>query len=172
MNKLGRDKLDWDKSLWDQIDMGVDAEAKQTKVAAQFLPSFQSQMATKRTIQSDTVASQTASRLTINEVDEIPIIEIWTDFALTQSQYEQEKESMTAVTLAMNAVNKLSRAEDILIFRGNAGLDDDLFQNQTVHLRGSQRNKQSKKIESGFTIVGLLPSAPPGAGYPRLSDRS
>jgi hypothetical protein len=97
--------------------------------------------------------------LTVNEEAETPLIEIWTDFALTKQQYNKEEHLMTAVTLAINAVNKLSRAEDLLIFQGTDGVADDLFQTQTVNLRGSQRN-DSGDIVSRITIVGLLPSAP------------
>lgn len=147
MNNLGRDKLDWTSDTWSHIDQAVHDEAKLTKIAAQFLPLYPAVM-DARTIQSDTVNPQTVPVLTVNEADETKIIEIWTEFALTKSQYGQEEHLMTAVTLAINAANKLSRAEDLLIFQGTAGLEDDLFRSKTV-----QRRNQ-------FEIVGLLPSAP------------
>jgi uncharacterized linocin/CFP29 family protein len=154
----GQDKLEWSQPIWDNINKAVQDEAKRTKIAAQFLPLNLTEM-DARTIQSDAVNSQTIPLLTVNEEAETPLIEIWTEFALTKQQYNKEEHLMTAVTLAINAVNKLSRAEDLLIFQGTAGVADDLFQTQTVNLRGSQRNN-SGDIVSRITIVGLLPSAP------------
>ncbi|MBV8883137.1 MAG: encapsulin [Chroococcidiopsidaceae cyanobacterium CP_BM_RX_35] len=156
-NNLGRDKLDWTQDMWNVIDQAVHDEAKRTKIAAQFLPLYPTDV-DMMTVQSDAVNSQTVPLLTVNEEAVTPLIEIWTEFALTKQQYENEAGLKTAVTLAINAVNKLSRAEDLLIFQGDAGVQDDLFQSQTVNLRGAQRNQN--KIESRFPIVGLLPSAP------------
>src|SRR6266487_2511631 len=157
-NNLGRDKLDWSQDIWNHIDQAVHDEAKRTKIAAQFLPLYSAEM-DARTIQSDAVNSQTIPLLTVNEEAETPLLESWTEFALTKQQYEQEEHLMTAVTLAINAVNKLSRAEDLLIFQGTAGIADDLFQTQTVNLRGSQRD-DTGRFGSRISIVGLLPSAP------------
>jgi uncharacterized linocin/CFP29 family protein len=159
MNDLGRDKLDWSPEIWNQIDRAVHDEAKRTKIAAQFLPLHSAEM-DARTIQSDAVNSHTIPLLTVNEEAETPLIEIFTEFALTKQQYDREEHLMTAVTLAINAVNKLSRAEDLLIFQGNLGVADDLFQSQTVNLRGAKFNPETKQIESRFPIVGLLPAAP------------
>jgi uncharacterized linocin/CFP29 family protein len=159
MNDLGRDKLDWSPEIWNQIDRAVHDEAKRTKIAAQFLPLHSAEM-DARTIQSNAVNSQTIPLLTVNEEAETPLIEIFTEFALTKQQYEREEHLMTAVTLAINAVNKLSRAEDLLIFQGNLGIADDLFQSQTVSLRGAKCNPETKQIESRFPILGLLPAAP------------
>lgn len=154
-----RDKLTkWDDSIWNKIDQAVHDEAKRTKVAAQFLPPYLTDVS-MRTIQSDTVNTVAGSLLTVNETDEIPILEIWSEFALTEAQYQHEDTLMTAVTLAISAVNKLSRAEDLLIFQGKDGLEDDLFQSQTVQLRGATKNAQGK-IVSDLNFTGLLPSAP------------
>lgn len=159
-NNLGRDKLDWSPDIWNHIDQAVHDEAKRTKIAAQFLPLYPSEM-DMMTVQSDAVNAQTGPLLTVNEEAVTPLIEIWTEFALTKQQYEKEEQLMTAVTLAINAVNKLSRAEDLLLFQGNEGIADVLFQSQTVNLRGSQRNSSNNnKVESRFPIIGLLPSAP------------
>lgn len=155
----GQDKLDWSQTIWDNINTAVHDEAKRTKVAAQFLPPHITD-GSDTTIPSDQVNAGTVPLLTVNEDDKTPLIEIWAEFALTKQQYDKEEQLMTAVTLAINAVNKLSRAEDLLIFQGNDGVADDLFQTLTVNLRGSLKNARSGKIESRINIVGLLPSAP------------
>jgi uncharacterized linocin/CFP29 family protein len=152
-NNLGRDKLDWSPDIWTPIDQAVHDEAKRTKVAAQFLPLYPTEM-DMMTVQSDAVNAQTVPLLTVNEEAVTPLIEIWTEFALTKQQYEKEEHLMTAVTLAINAVNKLSRAEDLLLFQGSVGIEDDLFQSQTVNLRGASRDPKTEKIASRFTIVG------------------
>jgi uncharacterized linocin/CFP29 family protein len=157
-NNLGRDKLDWSPDIWTPIDQAVHDEAKRTKVAAQFLPLYPTEM-DMMTVQSDAVNAQTVPLLTVNEEAVTPLIEIWTEFALTKQQYEKEEHLMTAVTLAINAVNKLSRAEDLLLFQGSVGIENDLFQSQTVNLRGASKDSKGK-IASRFNIVGLLPSAP------------
>jgi uncharacterized linocin/CFP29 family protein len=156
----GQDKLEWSQTIWDNINKAVQDESKRTKVAAQFLPLHVADMATM-TILSDKVNAGRATLLRVNESDTTSLVEIWTEFALTKQQYHKEEDLMTAVTLAINAVNKLSRAEDLLIFQGSDGVADDLFQTQTVQLRDSQQDgEDSSKIMSGKPIIGLLSSAP------------
>jgi len=155
----GQDKLDWSQPIWDNINKAVADEAKRTKIAAQFLPPHVTDEG-DRTIASDQVNARTVPLLTVDEVATTPLIEIWVEFALTKQQYDKEEHLMTAVTLAINAVNKLSRAEDILIFQGNGGLSDDLFQTQTVSLRAAKPNPKTGKVEVDFNIVGLLPNTP------------
>lgn len=155
----GQDKLEWSQTIWDNINKAVQDEAKRTKVAAQFLPPHVTGES-DTTIPSDQVNMHTAPLLTVNEDDKTPLIEIWTEFALTKQQYDREEHLMTAVTLAINAVNKLSRAEDLLIFQGNKGLEDDLFRTQIVNLRGAKWNAKRKQFESRINIIGLLLSAP------------
>jgi uncharacterized linocin/CFP29 family protein len=145
----GQDKLEWSQSIWDNINKAVQEEAKRTKIAAQFLPPHVTDVS-DTTIPSDQVNLRTVPLLTVNEDDKTSLIEIWTEFALTKQQYDKEEHLMTAVTLAINAVNKLSRAEDLLIFQGSQGVTDDLFKTRTVNIRVSNLDK----------IVGLLPSAP------------
>jgi uncharacterized linocin/CFP29 family protein len=155
----GQDKLDWSQSIWDNINKAVQEEAKRTKIAAQFLPPHVTDVS-DTTIPSDQVNLRTVPLLTVNEDDKTSLIEIWVEFALTKQQYDKEEQLMTAVTLAINAVNKLSRAEDLLIFQGNNGVADDLFQTQTVNLRGSFKEAKSNKITSRIDLIGLLPAAP------------
>ncbi len=152
---LGRDKLAWSQETWNRIDQAVHDEAQRTKIAAKFLPLYPVGPDTT-TVPSDAVDPQTSPLLTVNEVAFSPLLEIWVEFALTKQQYEDEEHLMTAVTLAINAANKVSRAEDLLIFQGDVGLADDLFQSQTVNLRGARRSGNT--IVGPFTITGLLPA--------------
>src|SRR5262249_41624578 len=115
---LGRDKLAWNQEIWNRIDRAVHDEAQRTKIPAKVLPLSPVGPDTTK-IQSDAVDPQTSPLLTVNEVAVAPLIEIWVEFALTKQQYEGEEHLMTAVTLAINAANKVSRAEDLLIFQGN-----------------------------------------------------
>jgi uncharacterized linocin/CFP29 family protein len=114
---LGRDELAWRQEIWNRIDQAVHDEAKRTKIAAQFLPLFPVGPDTT-TVPSDAVEQLTSSVepvtrpvLSVNEVVVTPLLEIWVDFALTKQQYEDEEHLMTAVNLAVNATNKLSRAK-------------------------------------------------------------
>lgn len=154
---LGRDKLAWSQEIWDSIDKAVHDEVQRTKIAAQFLPLY-SVAADTTKVPSDAVDPNTSPLLTVNEGDHIPLVEIWAEFALTEPQYHDEEHLMTAVTLATNAANKVSRAEDLLIFQGSKGFENELFQQQIVNLRGSRTatlGSRSRLIPP-FDIKGLL----------------
>lgn len=153
---LGREGVEWGREIWNRIDQAVHDEAQRTKVAAKFLPLYPV-APNIATVTADAVDAQTSPLLTVNEAAMTPLLEIWVDFALTKQQYEVEEHLMTAVTSAINAANKLSRAEDLLIFQGREGFRDGLFQSQTVNLRGARRN-QAGQLELPFDIVGLLPA--------------
>jgi len=131
MNNLGRDKLDWSQDIWKLIDQAVHDEAKQTKVAAQFLPlrPYPDAM----TVPSDTINPQT---MQVDQGVVTPIVEIWVEFALTAEQVAAEKDLHTAVTLATRATNLLSQGEDLLIFQGNDAINDDLFKSNRIRMRG------------------------------------
>lgn len=154
---LGRDKLTWSQEIWDTIDKAVHDEAQRTKIAAKFLPLYGVAAETTK-VPSDAVDPNTTPLLTVNEGDHIPLLEIWAEFALTEAQYRDEEHLMTAVTLAVNAANKVSRAEDLLIFQGSKGFQDTLFQQQVVHLRGSRAAALGTVVQIAppFDIGGLL----------------
>jgi hypothetical protein len=166
--------LGWTDQMCADICMAVDAEAKRTKIAAQFLPRFEISMGemgmsergmgmnhvARRTIQHDAVASQTASRLSIEEVDELSILEIWSEFSLTDPQFKDEAMLKTAMTLAVVAANKLSRAEDLLIFQGRDGLKDPLFTNGTVGMRNAPLNDGKLEVSNSLRFDGLLEKVP------------
>jgi uncharacterized linocin/CFP29 family protein len=156
---LGRDKLAWSQEIWNRIDQAVHDEAQRTKIAAQFLPLYPVGPDTT-TVPTDAVDPLTSPVLSVNEADTTRLLEIWADFALTKQQYEDEERLMTAVTLAINAANKVSRAEDLLILQGRKGFDDPLFQSQVVNLRGSRRVAvgAGTQLFPPFDIIGLLPA--------------
>ena len=166
-------ELGWTENICTDIAMAVDAEAKRTKIAAQFVPHFEIDMSiaesstgmnnmARRTIQSDALADQTVSELSIAEVDEVSILEIWTEFSLSDPQFLDEAALKTANTLAVVAANKLSRAQDLLIFQGlGDGLQDPLFKNGTVSLRGVSFDQQGKAvIPPSFRFTGFLEVVP------------
>jgi uncharacterized linocin/CFP29 family protein len=62
--------------------------------------------------------------LTVEEGRVTPILEIWSEFSLTEPQVAHEEELKTAVTLATRAMNLLNQAMDRLIFQGEAVVDD------------------------------------------------
>ena len=80
---LGRDKLDWNADIWKRIDQAVHDEAQRTKIAARFLPLYP--VGTDvTTVPSDAVDPETGPLLSVNEAAVTPLIEIWTEFALTK----------------------------------------------------------------------------------------
>jgi uncharacterized linocin/CFP29 family protein len=151
----GKEKLNWSDDIWGHINSAVHDETVRTKVAAKFLPLYPV-AATALTVPSDAVQVQTNSILLVDEFDQTPIIEIYAEFALTKPQYDNEENLMTAVTLAIKAANLLSRAEDVLIFQGDAGIQEPLFQSGAVKIRGAKL--VNGKFEKPFKIVGLLPA--------------
>ena len=156
-SNLGRDKLTWSQDIWDGIDKAVHDEVQRTKIAAKFLPLYSAAPDTTK-VSSDAVDLNTSPLLAVNEGDHIALAEIWAEFALTEPQYHDEEHLMTAVTLATNAANKVSRAEDLLIFQGTKGFEDELFQRQVVNLRGSRTTKAGTgtQLVPPFDINGLL----------------
>lgn len=110
---------------WDEIDKAVDDE-NQLKVAARFLPPYPLPGATSapRSI----VSPKTSPILSIPQSDTIPLIEMGVQFALTEAQVDDETNTHTGGTLAHRAGALLDLAEDLVIFQGNAGLEDPVFQ--------------------------------------------
>ena len=61
--------------------------------------------------------------MSVDETLTTPLVEIVADFKLTAQQVDREEELMTAVTLAARAANLLAQAEDVLIFQGQAAIE-------------------------------------------------
>lgn len=110
---------------WDEIDKAVDDE-NQLKVAARFLPPYPLPGATSAP--RSVVNPKTSPILSIQQSDMLPLIEIGVQFALTEAQVDDEVNMHTGVTLAHRAGTLLDLAEDLVIFQGNTGLQDPVFQ--------------------------------------------
>jgi uncharacterized linocin/CFP29 family protein len=110
---------------WDEIDKAVDDE-NQLKVAARFLPPYPLPGATSAP--RSVVNPKTSPILSIQQSDMIPLIEMGVQFALTEAQVDEEVNTHTGVTLAHRAGALLDLAEDLVIFQGNTGLTDPVFQ--------------------------------------------
>jgi uncharacterized linocin/CFP29 family protein len=91
--------------------------------------------------------------LKIVQANQIPVLEIFVDFSLSDQQVSKEAEWKCGVGLATAAANFLARAEDLLIFQGKNGLQDSLFQNHIVTLKDEDRLKLDPN-----SIEGLLPA--------------
>jgi uncharacterized linocin/CFP29 family protein len=128
---LGREKLPWTEEVWKLIDEAVHAEAHRTEVAARFLP-LHGPVGSVLTVPSDRIDPET---MTIEEGLVTPILEIWSEFSLTEPQVAHEDQLKTAVTLATRSMNLLNQAMDRLIFQGEAAVNAD---NQTL-LEGKVR---------------------------------
>ena len=148
-NNLGHDKIpQWSQPIWDAIDKAVADEHKLTAIAAQFLtpPVLDSTM--DGTVPADTVLVGNGGVLSVDEGDSRSIIEIAVQFKVRQSQVEHEEIKKTTQSLATRAANLLARGEDLLIFQGLAGLNDQLFTSQSVILITPDPNSKSTNIDS------------------------
>lgn len=125
----GRDKLDWTDAIWQRIDQAVHEEAVRAEVASKFLPA-RGPFPDALTVPADVIDTET---MTVGEGVTKPLIELWVDFSLTPQQVSNEESLSTALTLATRAANLLSRAEDFLIFQGDAATKMELFKH--VHYR-------------------------------------
>lgn len=121
---------------WDEIDKAVDDE-NQLKVAARFLPPYPLPGATSAP--HGIINPKTRPILSIQQSDMIPLIEMGVQFGLTEAQVDDEANSHMGVTLAHRADALLDLAEDLVIFQGNTGLNDPVF--QIVQTDGSDAGK-------------------------------
>src|SRR5262245_6582549 len=108
-NNLGREKIvEWSSAIWDRIDQAVNKEGERTRIARRFIPWVP--MPDVLTTPADTIAN-VAGLLTVDEGLNVPLIEIWVEFALTKQQVTSEEQLATGVTLATRAANLLAQAE-------------------------------------------------------------
>jgi len=129
---------------WQDIDTAVDNE-NQLKVAARFLSPYPLPGATSAL--RGIINANKSPILSIQQSDMMPLIEIGVQFSLTNAQVNDEAQSQMGVTLTHRAGALEALAEDIVLFRGNDGLTDPVF--QFVQTDGSDAGK------------GLVNSAPP-----------
>ena len=119
---------------WDDIDKAVDDE-NQLKVAARFLPPCPLPGATSAL--RGIISGNNNAILSIQQSDMMPLIEIGVQFALTNAQMKDQAQSKMGITLTYRAGALLALAEDLVLFQGDTGLGDPVFQTQTVQTDGS-----------------------------------
>lgn len=185
MTNLGRDKPElahWTSSnLWNRIDQSVKGEADRTKVGAKFMPPYGPLSLGTRTVPAEIIDEDT---MTIDQGEEIPLIEISVNFSLTKEQAEQEDQLGTAVTLATRAANLLSQAEDLLLYQGSDALDDEFFKSKKVELRSKPPSNGGLLRANGNSVIEVKPSTTENGirygektteavfqGYSQLQDR-
>jgi uncharacterized linocin/CFP29 family protein len=114
MSNLGRDKL-WSETpdLWADIDKAVMTEVGRLRVAQKVFPS--QSLPNAANVSADLFNPRA---MTIQEGITLPFMEISVEFALTQSQVDNEATLHTARTLAQRAARSVALAEDLLFFQG------------------------------------------------------
>jgi uncharacterized linocin/CFP29 family protein len=137
---------------WDEIDKAVDDE-NQLKVAARFLPPYPLPGATSAL--RSVINPKTSPVLSIQQSDTIPLIEMGVQFALMEAQVNEEANAHLGVTLAHRAGAFLDLAEDLVIFQGNAGLKDPVF--EIVQTDGSDAGTGLVNIPSGDFVIKVFP---------------
>lgn len=130
------ERLPWSEEDWWSVATAVGAETARVEIASRFLPQVRIDR-DAMTVTSDTIVGVPGAEFSIiDEAAIVPLIEIWSEFALTPQQVECEGSLHAARTLAIRATNFLTRGQDALIFRGQgASTDEPLFTDGKVRLR-------------------------------------
>jgi uncharacterized linocin/CFP29 family protein len=113
---LGREKL-WNPQIWSDIDKAVQEEVGRIRVAQKVFPS--TLLPSGQPIPTDTRSNRIPGVLMISEGLSRPFVSTEVEFALTQSQVDNEESQHTGRTLARMAANVIAAAEDVLLFQGN-----------------------------------------------------
>jgi len=138
--------------IWQDIDKAVDDE-NQLKVAARFLSPYQLLGATSAL--RGIVNENKSPILSIQQSDTMPLIELMVQFALTGAQVNDEAQSQMGVTLAHRAGALEALAEDLVIFQGDTGLDDPVF--QIVQTDGSDAGKGLVNAPPEDQVIPVFP---------------
>jgi uncharacterized linocin/CFP29 family protein len=124
MASLGRDKL-WTSETWAEIDKAVMSEVGRLRVAQKVFPAMPVPNASNvpldvfaQPVGAGARAAVQAPPLTIQEGATQPFMEIFFEFALTQSQVDNESTLHTSQTLARIAARSDAVAEDALFIQG------------------------------------------------------
>jgi uncharacterized linocin/CFP29 family protein len=120
---LGREKL-WNPQIWSDIDKAVQEEVGRVRVAQKVFPC--TLLPSGQPIPRDKLSSRIPGTLMISEGLSKPFVSIEVEFALTQSQVDNEESQHTGRTLARMAANRLAAVEDILLFQGKERLKGPL----------------------------------------------
>jgi uncharacterized linocin/CFP29 family protein len=140
---LGRDKV-WSPEIWEDIDKAVTAEAHQVRIVQKVFPT--TLMPNAQSVPADIFHPENN---TIEEGQTKPLVEIFSQFALTQSQVDNESTHHTGQKLARLVAKAIALVEDGALLLGRRvplppnvkittlstaqdGLLDEAFQEITV----------------------------------------
>jgi len=153
---LGRERLTWSDDTWRSIDDAVHNEVQRTSVGARFIPLHApAPPPDALNVPSDRIDPGT---LTIDEAVIIPIVELGVEFRLTRQQIGNEADLATAVALATRAANLLAQAEDVVLFQGDDGFKNPLF-NTVKHAGGSAGAGLLKSADQSVSAVPVAKDA-------------
>lgn len=124
-------EMNWQEALKD-IQKAIDDETMRIKIASKFLPLPQDVITPGTLNIASDIITQDGDTLNVAEQNTTSFYQITVNFRLTQGQYTDIGGKKTAITLATRAANLLSQAEDILIFQGQDGKNNTIFQQRKV----------------------------------------
>jgi uncharacterized linocin/CFP29 family protein len=114
-DNFGRDKL-WTPQTWADIDKAVMAEVGRLRVAQKVFEGHAEDGAPN--VSADILVG--GAVLAIQEGLTLPFMEIWSEFALTKGQVDNEATLHTGRRLALLAARSVALSEDLIIFQGGA----------------------------------------------------
>lgn len=117
-NNHGRNKL-WTPQIWSEIDRIVMADMGRVRVAQKIFTAQSTPYAS--TVSMDVVIPRQNPNdpLMIQEGITLPFFEISSEFALTQSQVDNEAELNKGLTLARACARTVAMVEDMVLFQGS-----------------------------------------------------
>jgi hypothetical protein len=162
---LGREKLDWGKETWANIDKAVHDEAHRVRIAMKYIPICMT-TSDALSIPADTIETVDQNGvgipLMVDEGKTISIFEILTGFSMTKQQVSREGDVKTAITLATRATNILMQGEDILMFQG----DDALEKSENAHPLFKSGRIRHRNNSFGPGLLGAVAGIPQTSGGP------
>lgn len=113
-------EVNWDQSIWKEINDAVKMEMGKVRIAQKVFPTMMFDM-NPTEIPNDVINFQDPDGLSIKEGSTKPFVEIYQEFPLTNTQVSKEAQNKTCKTLARMAAKALALAEDTIVFQGNTG---------------------------------------------------
>jgi uncharacterized linocin/CFP29 family protein len=145
---FGRDKV-WNQQIWSDVDKAVQEEVGRIRVAQKVFPSIL--LPSGQPVPTDKLSTKISGVLMIPEGPRKPLAVVSMEFALTQSQVDNEDNQHTGRTLAKKAANMIAATEDALLFQGNPYGIKDYPQKVQNNPAGVQNNPAG---ESFFAALG------------------
>ena len=115
---LGREALNWTAETWTAIDRAMHEENLRAGVTARVIPLL-GPLPDALAVPAETIEAET---MTVDGDRLLPLVELSIEFALTRRQVDLEQELGTAVTLTRRAASLLTKAEDLAVVQGDAGV--------------------------------------------------